>query len=93
MDIANIYLQSGKYDLALKEYSKVPIDIIFVPPTRVYYELAKVYAMKKDEQKAAYYLNKVANKNRDLAQFALIDNSFDLIRESKEMKDLLERLK
>ena len=93
MDIAQVYFQSGKYDLALSEYNKLITDFPMIPSTRLYYELAKTYAMKNDDQKAVYYLKKVMKDNRDLAQLATVDNAFDSIRKSEEMKQFLTQVK
>lgn len=90
IEIANLYMETGKYDLAIDKYKKV-INHWWVPfPKRTYYELAKAYAHKGDAQRATVYLKEFVKKDPESKIFIEFDESFNTIKSSEEFKKLIK---
>ena len=87
IDVGDLYFHAGKYELALKKYGSIP-DRWFMPPQRrILYKIAATYAALNKPNKSIKILRKISKgEQKDLAKFALIDPSFDRIKQSSEFQ-------
>ena len=100
VDKGNILCELNKFDEALEAYKK---SVEFEPDDyETYYEIAKIYSMKKRKEEAIYYLKKLIDSKtyydkiiRDPIDKVSIkceiknDNEFKWLLEDKEFMDIL----
>jgi hypothetical protein len=84
MDIAEVYFENGKYDLALKEYGKIYERWWLHERPRLYYKTALTYAALNDTGQVILYLTKIKQNDEILFRFALTDKAFDNMRNARE---------
>lgn len=80
LDIAQIYFDSGKPELAIEVLEEVSHYWWVPSSTQADYLLAKAYANKGDVDSVIFYLRRIAENKVDVIQLAKTDKSFDPIR-------------
>lgn len=94
MDVGDLYYETGQYQKALEQYSKVP-DKWYIPNMNVLrYRLARTYAQLNNPLDAVEYLMELQEHGaKDLAAYAITDPSFKSIAKSKVFLEFIEEVK
>lgn len=91
-NIASVYLETGEYDLAEKEYKKITEDLIYTSQYTTYYNLALVYLKKNQKNLAVESLKKSIKENEDYCPaYYLLGGIFKAQYQYKDALDMFRR--
>ena len=89
MDAAETYMETNRFDLALKEYERIAWWIKFKAPTRFCYKIAISYVKNGDYKNSIIYLKKLKKNNKNLFDIVIMEDVFDSLRTSADFIELI----